>query len=66
MAKEELKEPTEEELEPWDPKAEALEEDVHLERGDQFALMAAGCLTVGLPVTLLIIFICVVTYLLFT
>ena len=62
------KEPQEELIdldEPWDPKADALEEEVKLERGDHFALFTAGCLTIGLPITLMIIFICVVTYLLF-
>lgn len=51
----------------WDPKAEAEEDnEMHLERGDRFAMLVAGCLTVALPITLLIVFICVVTILLFT
>ena len=49
----------------WDPKAEA-DEEMHLEKGDRFAMLIAGCLTVALPITLLIVFICVVTILLFT
>ena len=56
---------TEAEEEYWDPKAEA-EEEIQLEKGDRFAMLAAGCLTVALPVGLLIAFISIVTILLFS
>ena len=65
MAEEKRDPETPQDPEYWDPKAEA-DDEMHLERGDRFALLVAGCLTVALPITLLIVFICVVTILLFT
>ena len=65
MAEEKRDPEVPQDLENWDPKAEA-DDEMHLERGDRFAMLVAGCLTVALPITLLIVFICVVTILLFT
>jgi hypothetical protein len=65
MAEEKQEITSETEPESWDPKAEA-DNEMHLERGDRFAMLVAGCLTVALPITLLIVLICVVTILLFT
>ena len=50
----------------WDPKKDAEEDQIPLERGDKLAMWIAGVITVGLPCILLIGLIIVVTVLIFS
>lgn len=50
----------------WDPKQDAVEDQIPIERGDKLAMWIAGVVTVGLPCILLIGLIIAVTMLIFS
>ncbi len=50
----------------WDPKKDALEEEIPLEKNDRLAMWIAGMLTIGLPCLILIGLIVLITLLFFT